>query len=157
MAIRPWYSLCGLLSGSWVSAQSLVKSGVCFAGFFILALPTHPTARKPPRSRHSVAASLRGRSSNVTGVQTCALPISKTPTKPPLRGRFSTGESDIRRLRPRDFLCGVGGFSPPSASRAYAGCFSGGIGSIMAMRPWCNFCAVLLRRYRVNNGHGAVV
>lgn len=37
----------------------------------------------------------------------------------------STGESCVRRLRPRDFLCGVGGYSPPSASRAFAGCFCG--------------------------------
>ena len=49
------------VAGGWVCAQSLVRCGVCSAGFFILALPTHPTAWKPPRSRHFVAASLRGR------------------------------------------------------------------------------------------------
>ena len=81
----PWCSFCGLLSGSWVSAQSLVKSGVCFAGFFILALPTHPTARKPPRSRHCVAASLRGRAVSAAYGRGISCAVSGASRPRPLR------------------------------------------------------------------------
>ena len=78
---------CGLLSGGWVCAQSLVWCGVCFAGFFILALPTHPTARKPPRSRHSVAASLRGRAVSTASTKPWDFCAVSAPTRSrPLRG-----------------------------------------------------------------------
>ena len=77
---------CGLLSGDWVCAQSLVGCGVCFAGFFILALPTHPTARKPPRSRHFVAASLRGRAVSTASTKPWDFCAVSAPTRSrPLR------------------------------------------------------------------------
>ena len=49
-------------AGGWLVPERSLLCGVCFAGFFILAAPTHPTARKPPRGGVAAArAPPRGR------------------------------------------------------------------------------------------------
>lgn len=84
---------------------------------FLCALrpPTPPTSAAgvlrsliPPRGRGLWGA--RG------GAGTpCVVPRSRPALSPYARPR-SSGESGVRSLRPRAFLCGVGGYSPPSAA-----------------------------------------
>ena len=74
-------------AGGWLVPVRSLLCGVCFAGFFILAAPTHPTARKPPRSSHYVAASLRGRAVSTASTKPWDFCAVSAPTRSrPLRG-----------------------------------------------------------------------
>ena len=104
--------------GTPVRALNVVSA---IAGFFMRAAPAHPSdlcggllrrAYCAPLNPHAASlAASREKRGGLSYVENPAFSLESIG-----RARGSSGESGGRRLRPRAFLCGVGGYSPPSAA-----------------------------------------
>ena len=77
--------------------------GVRFRGLFYKRCAHPPNRRKTPTRRRPL------------GARPAPCYASEQGAHTPARRHRANGESGVRRLRPRAFLCGVGGYSPPSA------------------------------------------
>ena len=115
------------------------------------AAPAHPSdlcggllrrAYCAPLNPHAASlAASREKRGELSYVETPAFSLKSIG-----RARGSSGESGVRRLRPRAFLCGVGGCSPPSAALAFAAGFCDRKTLLLRRAFAAGFCGGLMRR-----------